>query len=231
MSTNILLVDSNPTSAPHLRINKEFKCIKISIDTSKFSSAFEIDYSNATTVEDLRRFLLESDPEILHFSAHGNLHEIFLENDDGSLNGVSHDSLLELLKVLENTKCIILNVCDSYQFGKKISEFVPYVICVNGKVLDTDAINFSSGFYDAIARGKTVKESFKLGLNAIRLHMNKDNAVLNRSLYRKKSNYLYNIFENKKIVGRSKGLKLLYLAVSAVTLYLILQSIFKFPQI
>ena len=104
-----------------------------------------------TTIDKLRRALLETDFDIVHISGHGTDIGIVLEKDDGTSYIVPQEALAELFHAHSPPlQCVILNSCFSISQGRLISMGIPFTVGMDGRVNDLAAIEFSRGFYDAI---------------------------------------------------------------------------------
>ena len=90
----ILILSANPKNISRLRLDEEVREIQHSLQRSKNREQFEIISKLAVRQEDLRRALLDYEPGIVHFSAHGNGDRgLVLENNSGELQLVSAKSL------------------------------------------------------------------------------------------------------------------------------------------
>ena len=77
---------------------------------------------------------------------------------------------LELLDLCsQHVKCVVLNACYSEVQAQPIGSAVEYVIGMSRAIGDRAAIKFSTGFYDALASGRSYTDAFRFGCNAISL--------------------------------------------------------------
>ncbi len=230
--TKVLLVASNPDSTTSLSLLKEVREIENSINSSYFRDAFELFYCPAARASDLRKKVLDIHPEIIHFCAHGSQSGIYLENDAGTKNLVLAEQLNFFLQKVSSIQCIVFNTCDSLNTGKHATKYVPAVICFNGKLADKAAISFSKGFYESLARGLDVKESYSVGLTAIAMDADTRDSEASesqRSLYSKdKDNGIHRLargysllINNKKYNGKSG-----FMYISLVILLLLVALIY-----
>jgi hypothetical protein len=115
--------------------------------------------------------LLRHKPHILHFSGHGSPTEgIVLEDNSGHTKLVSTDALAALFRTIkDNLRIVVLNACYSSLQAQGISQIVDFTIGMNKAIGDRSAIVFSAAFYQGLAYGRSVQESFDLGVNAIML--------------------------------------------------------------
>lgn len=67
----ILLLAANPKGTPQLRLDEEVKKIKQLHRRSLWRDEFDVVTELAVTDNDLRRAMLDHEPEIVHFLGHG----------------------------------------------------------------------------------------------------------------------------------------------------------------
>ena len=94
----ILIVASNPKNTGRLRLDEEIREIEKRRRLSLKRGHFEIFQSWAVRIEDLRSDLLHYKPEIVHFSVHGDLDGILIEDQFGEKVAITPDFLAELFE-------------------------------------------------------------------------------------------------------------------------------------
>jgi uncharacterized protein YjbI with pentapeptide repeats len=189
---NILILSANPRGTNALRLDEEVREIQRDIERGKLRDQFVLQQRWAVQVHDIRRALLDYEPQILHFSGHGigsesldvsqiqnrdisispeSIHEpegLVFENETGQSKLVSIEALSNLFQLFaERIECVILNACYSEDQATAISEHIPYVIGMKRAIGDRAAIEFAIGFYDGLLAGKSIEFSYKLGCSAI----------------------------------------------------------------
>src|SRR5262249_31741488 len=83
---------------------------------------------------------------------------------------ISGDALSGLFGLCSShVKCVVLNACYSDVQAQSIGSVVEYVIGMSRAIGDRAAIKFSTGFYDALASGRSYTDAFHFGCNAISL--------------------------------------------------------------
>lgn len=172
METNskkrILILAANPKATPKLRLDEEVREIKEGLQRSKYRDRFEIHSVWAVRRRDLRRALLDYEPQIVHFSGHGTGDGLMMEDDMGYAVTVSKKALSSLFEILSGkVECVILSACYSGPQAAAISKHIDHVIGMKKKFDDKAAIEFAVGFYDALGGGKSVEDAFNLGRNAV----------------------------------------------------------------
>lgn len=79
----------------------------------------------------------------------------------------SGEALADLIARCAQAECVLLNACDSKEQALAIHQHVNYVIGMNRSIGDRTAIEFSSGFYEALWAGKSYIDAYEIGRNAI----------------------------------------------------------------
>jgi hypothetical protein len=121
--------------------------------------------------QDISQSLLNSRPQIVHFSGHGNADgSLYFENRSGRTQVVQPGALAALFKMfVGQVHCVVLNACYSKAQAKAINKHIPYVIGMKQQVGDKAAIAFSAGFYKALGAGRTIEDAYRLGCAEIAL--------------------------------------------------------------
>jgi len=168
MKTRVLLVCANPRGTDPLRTSEEDRTLRESIRLSPNRDQIEIETLNAATIDDLRRALLRSEFDVVHFSGHGTKSGLVFEDSNGRLMVPTSAALAELLG-RRKVKAVVLNACYSLSVGRIASMGLDYTIASSGPIADPAAIEFTRGFYDALGAGTTVPEAYKEGLSTANL--------------------------------------------------------------
>jgi hypothetical protein len=166
----ILVLAANPINTLPLRLDEEVREISEGLRRARQRDRFLIEQKSAVRVRDLRRAMLDSEPQIVHFSGHGETAGLVVEDDNGNTQVVSKEALSSLFKLFKDTvECVILNACYSAPQAEAISLHIPYVIGMSKEITDTAAIEFAVGFYDSLGAGRSIESAFEFGLNAMML--------------------------------------------------------------
>lgn len=166
----VLLVLSNPSQTPPLALGQEVRGIYESIRLSSRSAAIEVSPLFAATIHDLRRALLREQFTIIHFLGHGSTEGLVFENERSGVFVPPMPALAELLAIQRSLQCVLLNACYTKSQGKIAADLgVPYVIAMEGAIQDTAAIEFSRGFYDALAAGREIQAAYTEGMRTVHL--------------------------------------------------------------
>jgi CHAT domain len=166
----VLLLAANPASTEALDLEVEREAIERALRRAPVHQALRVIAKHSVTDDDLRRALLDHEPEIVHFSGHGIGMRGLVFEDAAEPLLISGTALAGLLGLCsKHVKCVVLNACYSEVQAQAISPVVEYVIGMSRAIGDRAAIKFSTGFYDALASGRSYTDAFHFGCNAISL--------------------------------------------------------------
>ena len=167
----ILFLAASPQNEARLRVGAEHDKINDELSRSGQRDKFVFSSLMAVTPESILRSIVQEDPYIIHFSGHGEEDGIILETPAGLSKKVTPAALKKLFSAAaKNVQCVLLNACYSADQAKSISEVVHFVIGMQQSIKDSDALIFSTGFYQAIAAGKTIQTGYDLGCAALALN-------------------------------------------------------------
>lgn len=171
MPKTILLLTANPKGTTPLRLDKEMREIDAGLQRAKHREQFVLEQKWAVRPKDIQRSMLDSEPQIVHFSGHGTGDEgLVFEDEAGIAKLVDGEALAGLFELFaDRVECVVLNGCYSEVQAEAIARHVNYVIGMNKAIGDQAAIEFAVGFYDALGAGRPIEFAHKFGCAAIRL--------------------------------------------------------------
>ena len=167
----ILFLAANPQGTTPLRLDQELRDISEGLQRAQKRDRFKLEQRSAVRPRDIQRAMLDLNPQIIHFSGHGEGEAgLVFEDEIGNSKLVDRDALAALFELFaDRLNCVVLNGCYSEVQAQAISQHIPYVIGMNNAIGDKAAIDFAVGFYDALGAGRDVEFAFKLGCAAIRM--------------------------------------------------------------
>lgn len=167
----ILILAANPKGTDKLRLDEEVRNIRDGLRQSKEREQFIIDSEWAVRPRDVRRTILYSKPQIVHFSGHGTEDGgLAFENETGQIQLIQPDALAGLFKLLSNyVECVVLNACYSENQANAIAQYINFVIGMKKEIGDRAAIEFAVGSYDALGAGLSIEIAYEFGCNAIQM--------------------------------------------------------------
>jgi hypothetical protein len=190
----VLFLASNPLQQSRLALDEEVRTITAQIRSADHRDAIELISAWAVRRDDLQQLLLQHKPHILHFSGHGTrcsptevtppstsisgrdiavtgkdqVAQLVLMGEGGQAQPMSEAALIHLLRVLkDNLKLVVLSACHSESIAEALAEVIPYTIGMSGAIPDDAAIAFAAAFDRGLGFGRTLKEAFDLGENAL----------------------------------------------------------------
>lgn len=165
--TTVLFLGANPVNTEPLRIGKEFSVITQAVRDGKGGNSLDIRPCFATRAKDIARELLNLRPQIVHFAGHGGgPNESFAaEREDGTAHLIPPDGLARLFETAgKSVECVIINACSTEGLARAVSQHVAYVITMRQPIGDWSAIEFSRGFYLALAACSPIESAFEIGV-------------------------------------------------------------------
>jgi CHAT domain-containing protein len=171
LAKTILILASNPKTTSSLRLDEEVREIEEGLQRAKKRDQFYLKQRWAVRVRDVYQSLLDFQPQIVHFSAHGTGDSgLVLEDETGNVQLVETVALAGLFELFApHIECVILSACYSEVQATAISKHIPYVIGMKSEIGDKAAIKFATGFYNALGSGESVEFAYKLGCSVIQL--------------------------------------------------------------
>ncbi len=160
-------------------MDEEVREIQEGLKRSLNRDQFEIFSQWAVRPNDLRRALLDHQPQIVHFSGHGlGADGLILEDNMGQAKLVEAEALGRLFSLFEDkVECVLLNACYSDVQAEAIHTHIDYVIGMSQGIGPQAAIEFAVGFYDGLGAGYAYAKAFEFGLTGIALEGLPETAV------------------------------------------------------
>jgi hypothetical protein len=159
----ILYLAAVPRDMAPLRLDQEKRDVEERLQLRRNRHHYRMEYWSAVRLRDIGQALVESQPCIVHFAGHGNTDGgIYIEDDAGYSELLDPAGLAKWLRGYSKwIKCVIVNACNSLPLAEAITrEDIDYAIGMRAKVSDPASIDFSVGFYQAIAAGQPVPDAF-----------------------------------------------------------------------
>lgn len=170
MDPRLLFVYANPASSTRLRLELEDRRIsevlgRVGLPDSTKRSI------HAASWRDLTHGLAHDNMEILHFSGHGSKESILLETSDAE--GERQISVQDLEDVFQlagfRFRGFVCISCFSAEALRPLVRKVPYIVAVEGEVLDAAAIDFVGTFYSCFFETNSIERAFRVSAEYVRL--------------------------------------------------------------
>ena len=168
----VLIVAASPLDQDRLRLGAEVRDIRDALQRSRNREHWSIQSNEATTVDDLRRALLDFRPAVVHFAGHGSgPGGLFFEDLNGNTHCTDAGPLAKLFHHFKDSlKCVVLNACYSEVQGEVIRQEIDHVVGMREAVEDSAARRFAVAFYDAVFAGTDFRTAFDLACTALDLN-------------------------------------------------------------
>jgi hypothetical protein len=153
-----------------LRLDHEYRAIELALRHVEPQKRFDLHSQPAVRPADLQSALLYYRPRIVHFSGHGEVDGIYLENEAGRPHKVKGHALARIFGALKaHIRCVVLNACYTQDQAEAIAKDIDCVVGMSAAIGDKAAIQFSPAFYQALGFGSSVREAFDLACAQIDL--------------------------------------------------------------
>lgn len=160
----VLFIAANPGVG--LDLADEQRAILKAIETSTNAAKIIIHNLPAARADDFRSVLLKKEFDVVHFSGHSDASSLVFQGEGGTPDEVSVDAFAQALAKYP-VKCVVLNACSS--IANLTDPISPITIGMDAAIADEAAVEFSRGFYDALANGKNFARAFDEGRTALKL--------------------------------------------------------------
>ena len=130
------MLAADPLNTTPLRLDEEQREIDQRPAALRYRDLFDMQAVFAVRIEDMRRAMLRYEPEIVHFSGHGQDGNIYLEDKNGNARAIASDALGDFFSIFPSVQCVLLNACYSEELAAAITQTVPYVIGMQTEVQD-----------------------------------------------------------------------------------------------
>lgn len=163
----VLFVPCSPADGDHLRVTGELRAAREATKLGAQGGRIIIEDLPAATIHDFRRALLSKEFDLIHFSGHANPDALVFEDASGNAQMVGLRDLEELISRKPSVRCVVLNGCSAVQNIDPSGKY--FIIGPTEEIGDDAAIEFSRGFYDALAAGKSFEEAYFEGKSSAKL--------------------------------------------------------------
>ena len=100
----------------------------------------------------MRQAMLDIEPQILHFSGHGEGGAIYLEDDAANARPIGAAAFANFLTNFPSVQCVVLNACYSEELGAAINASVPFVVGMETAV-EIRRYRLAVALYDVLGSG------------------------------------------------------------------------------
>jgi hypothetical protein len=171
-----------PAGRPlRLRLDEELRHIVSRVRASEYRDIIRFDVRWAIRADDLLQALNETNPQVVHFSGHGESKGLALVEPAGGkaliLEAAALDQLFNIFRGA--IRLVVLSACFSPIQAEAIAAAVGCVVGTRSTISERAAITFSSTFYRALAFGHSVKTAYEQARAALALEHFEDREAAN----------------------------------------------------
>jgi hypothetical protein len=168
------------------RLDEEVRAIEQAVGEGPAREALELVPYFATRTRDVQDALLLHEPQIVHFTGHGDAPgAICLADEHGRAQRVDREALRGLLGVLQGSvRIVVLSGCDTSPTVDALGEVADYTIGINSSPSDGSSLHFAQAFYSALAMGRNVLTAFERGLSEMEMEGRPESAMPVRRIRR-----------------------------------------------
>jgi hypothetical protein len=179
METKILFLFANPGLTEKLDQDGEYDSVRDSILSSRFGYDFKLSQIKKVSLAKLRREFSIFQPQVVHFSGHGDESGILIFQDSYETPETAPiDTIADVFRIHNNNpmiskdkkiRLVVLSACYSDKQAKAIAKSVDVVIGMQNAVREDAATTFASEFYSQLGFGSPVQTAFESGKNQVAL--------------------------------------------------------------
>lgn len=160
----ILFVESVPKDVRLIFVQQELRKVKDLLEASRYKVRFELEYEPAVTESEIQKSLLAKSPHILHFSGHGEVEGIYVNNAIGLKELLPVARLAAYVRETRTLECVVLCACHTQAMAQELSMAAHYVIGMNKPISDKAAGGFAEAFYMSVFENNSYEQAFLNGL-------------------------------------------------------------------
>jgi Effector-associated domain 7/CHAT domain len=176
----VLFLSANPRGSPKVHVITECNEVREEIKSARYGRHFSVEQEHQASKEKLQKYLLETNPQIVHFAGHGDDDAeggvLLFQDAKGKKQKASAEDIAELFRIFnernlpdkEKIRCVVLNACLTLNVANAISKHVECVVGMSNKISDNAARVFAKSFYFALASGESVQTSSALASDQLK---------------------------------------------------------------
>jgi hypothetical protein len=140
-----------------LHLDREIREIGLKVRASEYRDQVRFEQLQATQIRDITDGLNRFDPDIVHFSGHGDHRSLLFEGADGRPHELRDEQLALLLQVARKPiRLLVLNACLSADQAALATDYVDAAVGMEESIADDTAKVFAGQFYASLAAGNSL---------------------------------------------------------------------------
>lgn len=159
--TVLFLAGTTEGGEASLRLDREFREVEKELRASEHRDRITVVVAHAVRINDILAAFNAHDPDVVHFSGHGDTDMLLLDGADGRPHELRDEHLGLLLGAARKPiRLLVLNACFSAEQAAMATDYVEAAIGMDLSIADESAKTFAAQFYGSIAAGNTLGNSF-----------------------------------------------------------------------
>ncbi|GAA3282716.1 CHAT domain-containing protein [Dactylosporangium vinaceum] len=166
----VLYLAAAPRDMEPLRSDLEMRKVREKLQRSRDRERFRLEWCPAARFEDISQALIDYEPQIVHFSGHGDEDgNLCVEDELGDRDLVTPEGLADLFgQHRDSLRCVVVNACHSVQLAETLATRIQYTVGMRNMIADDASIQFSVGFYEGLFGGLPIPRAFTRGCAHVR---------------------------------------------------------------
>jgi len=145
-----------------LRLDREAREIDAKVRSGRARDQIAMQWTQATRIRDIIDALNRYEPDVVHFSGHGDQSSLLFEGDDGTPQALSGDQLGLLLQTAPRPiRLLVFNACESAVQAEASTDWSHFAIGMERPIDDDAAKEWAGQFYGSLAAGATLDRAFQ----------------------------------------------------------------------
>lgn len=167
LKKTVLFLSANPEGTEPLRLQKEFKAVNDEWQKANNKNQFDVRQLHQVEAGDFDQQVHQHKPFVVHFAGHGDEYGVVISDPRNRTNHLTGEQLGPFFKNYgSQVECVVLNACFSTKTASAIAQYIPFVVGISDKILDSDALHFSEVFYRHLFEGDSIKVAFEKAKNS-----------------------------------------------------------------
>jgi tetratricopeptide (TPR) repeat protein len=171
LKKTILILPASPESIASSQWRKELVEIRSAVHRGDKGKSFDIQDRPYVSSSDLSEELTNLSPYIIHISGcTDGIERLFLGDSNQSIHRRSQNELIaETFRLhAQKVRCLVLSGCHLEEQIREIVQHVQFVIGITKDLEEPHTIQFINEFYNQIAFGREIIDSYDSGCNLLR---------------------------------------------------------------
>lgn len=159
--TILFLAGTTEGGTQRLRLDREFHDIEAQLRASEHRDRVKVAIVHAVQISDILTAFNRHDPDVVHFSGHGDTDMLLLDGADGRPHELQDEHLGLLLGAARKPiRLLVLNACFSAEQAAMATDYVEAAIGMDLSIADESAKTFAAQFYCSLAEGNSLGSAF-----------------------------------------------------------------------